>query len=215
MRDDQFWTEHYTKFREQQSSPFCKFCVAKVLRPTDTVVEIGCGNGRDSVEIARNVARYIGLDTCPTAVNACATLLATNNLTDGRATVLVENGARFDFGSVEAKDRLALYSRFSLHSMSYADQAALLERLSLLAPRPWVCMVEARTIHDELYGVGENVGPHEFVTDHYRRFIDPKSFLSELLKSFHVHYFELAKGFAAYKDEDPLVMRVVFSGQPR
>ncbi len=34
--------------------------------------------------------------------------------------------------------------------------------------------IETRTLKDNLYGVGKKVGKHEFVSTHYRRFIDPK-----------------------------------------
>ena len=32
--------------------------------------------------------------------------------------------------------------------------------------------IETRTIKDELYGVGKKIGRHEFISSHYRRFID-------------------------------------------
>jgi len=213
MRNDPFWNQHYTNFAEQAASAFCQYCVTRVLQPTDTVVELGCGNGRDGVELARHADRYIGLDTCPTAIAACASALKRQEWPEERASALLNNGASFAFDATPVQKRLAVYSRFSLHSMTYAEQASLLERLSNLKSVPWVCMVEARTIYDDLYGVGERIGPHEFVTDHYRRFIDPKSLLATLSTSFEVRYFELSRGFAVYKSEDPMVMRVVFSGR--
>ena len=35
-------------------------------------------------------------------------------------------------------------------------------------------MIETRTIYDELFGKGFEVGKNGFITSQYRRFIDPK-----------------------------------------
>ena len=71
-------------------------------------------------------------------------------------------------------------------------------------------MLETRTVYDELYGKGKNIGDNEFFTDHYRRFIEPKDFLSFVLKDYFIHYYELSTGFAPLQNEDPLIMRLVF-----
>lgn len=212
MRDEQFWSDHYAKFGEQEPSPFCRHCVSRILLPTDTVVEIGCGNGRDGLVIARRVSKYIGLDTSRTAVEAFRSRVVADGSGELRSlSVRVENAGSFDLRTVEGNNRLAVFSRFSLHSLSTDEQSALLNRLAAIDARPWICMIEARTTYDELYGVGERVGPHEFVTDHYRRFIEPNEFLSETASRFAVLSFELSRGLAVYKNEDPRVMRIVFS----
>ena len=72
-------------------------------------------------------------------------------------------------------------------------------------------MIEARTIHDELYGKGEQVARNAFMSDHFRRFIDPQEFLEKVSKNFTVDSFKVERNFAPYKDEDPMVMRIEFS----
>lgn len=214
MEDNQFWNKHYAQFREQEPSPFCRFCIDHVLRPSDTVVEIGCGNGRDGLALSRVVTSYLGLDTCPTAVKNFTDALSARGGVGQKASVQLGNGASFDLAGLEASERLVLFSRFSLHSIDRADEARLFDNLAALGDRDWICALEVRTIYDELYGVGERVGEHEFKTDHYRRFIDPKAFVSRIGSAFHLRYYEVARGFAPYKTEDPLVLRAVFGGRP-
>ena len=94
---------------------------------------------------------------------------------------------------------------------SAQSRRTFLKKSSLMAAAgaaaPWALLLEARTIHDTLYGVGTNVGPHEFKTDHYRRFIDPDVFLADMASRFSVRYFEVAQGFAPFGDQDPVLMR--------
>ena len=64
--------------------------------------------------------------------------------------------------------------------------------------------------NDDFYGKGDKVGKNAFVLSHYRRFIEPNLLLMKLIKvGFKMLYFVETNGLAVYKDEDPIVMRVV------
>lgn len=205
MRDP-FWNNHYKAFRVQEPSKFSEYVASHYLRSEDHLIELGCGNGRDAGLLARHVSRYTGIDACPVAIESCA---KSSNL--GNATFQCADFTNMDFNSKgNGSGRLMVYSRFSLHSVTYAEAERLWENLEKIATSRWVFMLEARTCYDELYGVGEPVGLHEFKTDHYRRFLDPTVFLSQLAARFSVKYFEVAKGFAPFADQDPLVLRTVF-----
>ena len=52
---------------------------------------------------------------------------------------------------------------------------------------------KARTINDEIYGQGKKVGKHEYITSHYRRFIDPNNLKKELSKFLKITYFKESK----------------------
>jgi SAM-dependent methyltransferase len=206
---DSFWDKHYKDFSLSQPSLFAKYFLEKVLMADDTVVELGCGNGRDGLAIAQRASRYIGLDACPIAVGRfkeefeSLTLAASGRLSVRQANFTLEDFNAFGKGA----KRLVLYSRFSLHSIDYDEAERLLNNVAQISSVPWVFVIEARTIFDSLYGKGTKIGRHEYRTDHYRRFIDPDEFLEDLLKRFSVPYFEISKGFAPFGDEDPIVMR--------
>ena len=68
---------------------------------------------------------------------------------------------------------------------------------------------ESRTLDDELYGIGKRVGKHEFISTHYRRFIDPLILKQKLKKYFNIIYFRKSKGFAKFKKEDPCILRII------
>lgn len=211
MQNDQFWDNHYARFNDQAPSFFCLHCMERFLRKHDTLFEIGCGNGRDGLELARVVERYVGLDTCSKAVGLFRGAIEQSQPPRTNLSVEVADGTQFALQRFNG-GRMAIYSRFSLHSIDYPSESRLLDNLHRLSRQDWICMIEARTIFDELYGVGTAVGKHEFVTDHYRRFIDPQEFIAQLIARFKLHYFEVSRGFAMYKGDDPLVMRVVFGG---
>ena len=206
-----FWNNHYKDFRVQNPSDFARFCAEHHLGGDDRLIELGCGNGRDGVMLAQHVARYTGIDACPIAIESFSQNVANESTTPGNIALKCGDFTAIDFDSlIEGGGRLAIYSRFTLHSISYAEADRLFANLEKIAAVPWIFMLEARTIYDELYGVGKNIGPHEFQTDHYRRFIDPAEFLERLSSMFAVKYFEVSNGFARFADQDPVLMRAVF-----
>ena len=213
---DSFWNSHYQAFTLQEPSGFASYCLQGQLRASDTVVELGCGNGRDGLALGQTVSRYTGLDACAVAVSNFQKVVS--GLDQGISSKMAVQQADFtdlDFNTFgEGAKRLVIYSRFSLHSINYQEADRLLANIGKVTSAPWVLMLEARTIFDTLYGAGSNVGLHEFKTDHYRRFIDPEPFLADLASRFAVRYFEVAPGFAPFGDQDPVVMRAVIQSRP-
>jgi SAM-dependent methyltransferase len=206
-----FWNSHYKDFRVQDPSDFAQFCAARYLHGDDRLVELGCGNGRDGALLARNVTSYTGIDACPIAIESFSKGIAGESAAAGNISLKCGDFTALEFDPLfDGKGRLAIYSRFTLHSISYVEADRLFANLEKIAAPRWIFMLEARTIYDELYGVGKSVGPHEFQTDHYRRFIDPAEFLNQLGARFAVKYFEVSSGFARFADQDPVLLRAVF-----
>lgn len=204
---DPFWNNHYSKFTESEPSKFANFCRDNYLMPTDTVIELGCGNGRDGIFLAASCERYIGLDSCGNAINSFKSRFAQG--VQSNIEVMQSDFTDVDFNSfIDNSKRIFIYSRFSFHSIRYMEADRLLTNLVNIKDSSWFMAMEVRTIHDELYGIGESVGLHEFQTDHYRRFVDPDVFLEQLTSMFCVPHFELGRGFAPYKTENPLVLRI-------
>lgn len=213
--ENKFWDNHYKQFSVKEPSKFAKFCLNNYINSTDALIELGCGNGRDGTALGAAAQQYIGFDACPIAVSNF--LESTKDLhPEHKSKIDIRQGdfTTIDFNSLgKNAGRIVIYSRFSLHSIGYKDAENLFDALAKIDKYPWEMLIEARTIYDTLYGEGEEVGLHEFKTDHYRRFIDPKVFLQEVTQRFAVRYFEVNNGFAPFGDQDPLVMRAAISSK--
>lgn len=209
-----YWNAHYRTFKLQQPSSFSRYCATQHLRPSDVLVELGCGNGRDGLMLLQHVSRYVGVDICSAAMDAFAGCTGMHRQSgQPEPNLLRTDFTSIDFNEFCSEDRrLAVYSRFTLHAITYAEQARLFDHLAAIRRSRWVFMVEARTIDDDLYGQGRKVGPHEYETDHYRRFIDPSAFLRDVSSRFTVRYFQVSDGFAVYGCENPVLMRAVIEG---
>ena len=212
-----FWNKHYQKFSVQQPSTFSSYCVTRYLKREDVVVELGCGNGRDGMTLAEVVSHYAGIDACHVAIESFSKKIDLHQDTQrSNIELLQEDFTSIDFSRfAKNNERLVIYSRFSLHSINYEEVGRLLSNIEKIDHSSWIFMFEARTIFDEFYGVGKEIGKHEFESDHYRRFIDPAEFLKEASTRFNVRYFEVADGLAKFGNENPIVMRGVIESKLR
>jgi hypothetical protein len=98
----------------------------------------------------------------------------------------------------EAKDLIAqadvVYSRFFLHSISN-DEITEIVKLT----RGYFC-AEARAIGDQPVVYPE----------HDRNYIDGEWLRNTLIENgFEIEHYEVARGLAPYKDEDPLLVRII------
>ena len=103
-----------------------------------------------------------------------------------------------------------IYSRFTLHSVSEDKETATLSwSFEHLLPGGLI-YIEIRGVNDELYGQGEKVGQDEFVTTHYRRFVEFEDFVKRVESAgFTILYKLESRGLAPYGEDDPAVIRVV------
>lgn len=207
-KESSYWNNFYAgKFDIAVPSQFCVL-VATEGDKTKPVVEFGCGNGRDSIYLARHGFKVFAGDLSKEAIQK----------NREKEEPHKENPATFNVCDVaKAKDVQALlreardaseggnvtvYNRFFLHSLD--DEQ---ERLFLTA------VAEASQAGDHLYmefrcSLDANV--EKLYKDHYRRFVDTSKlvvFLKEL--GYEIEYEITGQGMAKYKTEDPFVSRIV------
>jgi SAM-dependent methyltransferase len=174
-------------------------------RPGGRVVDIGCGNGRDSVWLAEQGFDVLGVDYAPGAVRRSR----------GEAR---KRGVDAEFWNVNLYDMrhvlafggllshepapVHLYGRFLLHSIT--DQGRrnlwLLARTSL---RRGGCLYLEFLVDDD--------GTHVF-GEHFRRPLRPREVATEVRAAGgKVQHQEVGRGRAAFEHEDPNVCRMVIT----
>ena len=123
------------------------------------------------------------------------------------AKFMVQDFSKCKFDSVVAED-FSLYSRFTLHAINYKEQNRLFENIYSVKRLRYL-FIEARSIRDNLYGHGTKIGEHEFITSHYRRFIDPNILTESLKGFFKIIYFVESKNLSVMGSDNPCLIRLV------
>ena len=104
-----------------------------------------------------------------------------------------------------------IYSRFTLHAITDEQENEMLDNVINGLCKGGVFCIEARTIKDDIYGLGEEVGHNAYIyNNHYRRFIDVDEFKKKLInKGFEIVFLEEERGFSKTDDSDPVLMRCI------
>lgn len=203
-----YWNDYYstpgTRLVLSHPSQFAVFFAGEI-GDSKNVVDLGCGNGRDSLFFASRGLNVLGLDSSATAIEECSAQAKNQGLSN--ANFGVANLGKP--GVIEALDlpmNPLFYARFFMHALDQGQQEAVLagvrERIGT-----GTFGLEFRTSRDR-------VQPKVTET-HYRRFIDPMEFAANAISfGFRVDYFVQGFGYAKFGSDDAHVARFVMSLAP-
>ena len=203
MKDIHYWDEFYkTDPPINHPSDFAK-SVLKYMQKGNSVVDLGCGNGRDSIYFAEYGLKVLGVDSSRTAIDY-AKKTSSKNI-EYFCCDFINNSQlysrTYDF----------FYSRFTLHAISEENQSTLLRNVYNNLSYGGLFFIEVRGTKDDIFGKGEPAGRNAYIYNgHFRRFIVYEEIVAELgHNGFGIIYSEESRGFAKFDNEDPIVIRVI------
>lgn len=199
----QYWDSFYSKtFSVQIPSQFGVFCAGEELGKVGQIIELGCGNGRDSLFFGSTGFSVYASDAVSGLKSDVGepSEIKFRRVDYSSRTAL---GAYLD-GIPNVADSVA-YLRFLLHAVDEQVEDNLLNGLALLKRRGLLrAYLEFRTTDDE--NLTKATPPH------YRRFVNLEVFLRKLQEyDFLVDYKIEGRGYAKYGEDDAFVARLVIS----
>lgn len=206
-RDVAYWDNYYKKQMAEIENPsdFAR-TVLDYIKPGKKLIDLGCGNGRDSVFFARNGIDVTGIDLSGEAISQL------NQMGIDHARFVCD-----DFVTSKALYQIQydyFYSRWTMHAISGRQEEELLQNVFKSLRTGGLFFVEARSIRDELYGRGEKAGEkNAFIyNEHYRRFMDKERFVERLTQmGFDIISVAEDQGFSKTQFSNPVLVRIIAS----
>lgn len=170
-----------------------------------SLLELGCGNGRDAAFFSSIGLHVHGIDISEVGIAKCRELCP-------EATFAVQNFVNLPtpLDSMHMSFDV-VYSRFTLHSVKEEEcSRALRWTFENLVPGG-LFLIEVRSVLDAMCGVGMQVldERNAWINGHYRRFIEKEELLKELRAiGFQVQFEQEEKGLSPYGDDDPVLIRL-------
>ncbi len=174
-----YWNNFYKKFNLKKPSLFARF-VLKKLKKNSLLLEVGCGNGRDTFFFLKNNIKCTAYDISKTAIVQNRKLF---------------NKVFYKKNICKKKENLKknyfnyIYARFFLHTINENEQKFFFINSFNKLKKDGFLYLEFRTINDVLFKKGKKVSHNERITDHYRRFINPIELLKELKTNYNFKEF--------------------------
>lgn len=202
--DNKYWNDFYREKHTHISSNtlFAEYIFNHWVHKRKTILECGCGNGRDSLYFGKKGLSVVGVDASKTAINHIK-----NDVSNCKFIC----GDFINSKYIYEKSYDICYSRFTIHAICLEQELALINNVYKNLNSNGLFCIEVRSIHDELYGKGKQVGKDSFIyNNHYRRFIRMEDLLVRLMDvGFRIRYAEENTGFAPFEDADPQIIRIV------
>jgi SAM-dependent methyltransferase len=201
---DVYWADYYAHHDHADASSFARFVHDRLGSDPVTVVDIGCGDGRDSIYFATRGRKVLGLDRASGAIEHAREKADQAGLARARFEVCdLADGAALASVLSEEDDRpLVFYSRFVLHAIDARTQAAVQDAMDAQSRSGDLFVAEFRTDKDE-----ELVKAHP---KHFRRYQNAAGFLADLRERGWVIDYDIeASGLAPWGDEDPVLCRAI------
>ena len=204
-----YWNSYYASravLKLSAPSQFAAF-VAQEAGDAHLIIEVGCGNGRDSLFFARHGFQVVAIDGSEAAISKCEESRQAQSL-NGISFICASVG---DDGFAEAlvqartgsEGPAMAYARFFLHAITDAEETAFFAAMGAALREGDHLAVEYRTLRD---AVGEKT-----TAANYRRYVEPSQVIINAARfGFVVEYAAEGFGFAKYLDDDAYVARTVF-----
>ena len=208
-QEEVYWANFYARTEYTSGSTFFDFVDAREDTP-GSVIDIGCGDGRDAFAFGVAGRRVLGLDRSHIGVRHAAKKAGAMGFGD---RVRFQGCDVGDDASVRAAltgevanspgSPVLFYARFFLHSITEETQEILMAAIRDVARPGDMFAAEFRTDKDE-----PNAKVH---TKHFRRFQNGPAFGVRLVHDygFDVLFEQEGTGLSPYKGEDPELYRVL------
>ncbi|WP_032113732.1 class I SAM-dependent methyltransferase [Candidatus Paracaedibacter symbiosus] len=203
-----FWEEFYKKNNLALTpSTFAQYLIENDFIEKDaSLVDIACGNGRDTFFFQKNNIKAVGIDASPNAIKSNQNYAKDSGLTTDSFRVVDINDQQ-KLAKFLSYDNF--YARFFIHSISEQEQKQFLDFLTGMKSGAKL-FLEFRTDKDPMYQRSLQLSRTEGVTDHYRRYIHFKNFCTELDSlGFSIVYALEAQGLSIHKEDNPYLGRII------
>ena len=199
--DVHYWNDYYGKdAAPKPPSDFAKF-VLEYIRPNKKLVDLGCGNGRDSMFFSQNGLKVTAIDSSKGAIESFDKSIPIFAVCDDFVKTNAFRCIDFDY----------CYARWSIHAINQVQQDELLPNVYGSLKNGGLFFSESRTINDVKCGQGKSLSKYEYIADdHYRRFLDPDKLIAQLKEiGFEIIYCEESDNFSVMGNDSPTLIRIV------
>jgi tellurite methyltransferase len=208
--------EHYYEQRNTNQvwvtipSQFAAFCAANVQNKGN-LLELGCGNGRDSVFFAEYFNEVISIDYADHAIEIVNDRATKSDLKlKGEVLNIYDEEMIQSFYEKHTDKFDILYARFFLHAVKEYGENNFWKIADRVLKTDGLIYVEYRNCFDERKDLGEKISEYERSDGHYRRFLIDEDVIKRASDAgFTVEYSISGKGLAKFRNEDPNVSRLI------
>ncbi len=203
-RDTEYWNNYYSRRPDINEPSLFAQEIGKELSRFKTILELGCGNGRDSIYFSKLGLNVTAIDASDGVIRQ----LKQENVEDNICFICDDfvSSATIFSGQYDY-----VYARFTLHAINEEQETEVLHNVYKVLKQGGRFFVETRSVNDELFGKGKKVGNNAYIYNgHFRRFIVMDQMLEKMKTvGFEIYSAEEKRGFAPFGESNPPIIRII------
>ena len=208
LKNKNYWNSYY-KLKENNINPsnFALFVSKKFIKKDTFILDVGSGDGRDSFYLRKKAKHVLGVDLSNVVIKKNQLKSKRLNLNN----IKFKNISSNHLYKIQNKKINFIYARFFIHAINESSENIFLKNLRKNFKSNTLIALEFRTIKDVLMKKGKKLSKYERLTDHYRRFVDPKKFEKKLQNlNFKILYKKLGINLSKSPNDNPHLCRIIF-----
>lgn len=188
MEASNYWEKYWQKRKDYGVNDFAKKAYKLIqTRGLKTILDLGCGDGRDAIYFANKGLKVVAVDIAETEIKKLK--LKNNNI-----ECIVQKIEELNF---QKNCFDVIYAHLSLHYFNDEATQKIFNQLHKILKKDGLCFVKCKSIEDPLFGQGKKVGENMYQKEHLRHFFT-KEYMAEKLKKFKI--ISLKETFAVYEN---------------
>ena len=176
MSEKKYWKDHWVSGKKNPPNDFARKAYAVVRKGNSkTLLDLGCGDGRDSVYFAERGLHVHALDFSKNGIENI------KSLNPNIKTFLGDiKNMKFKKGSFDI-----IYAHLSLHYFNDQETTKIFKALYRILKKGGLIFVKCKSTDDALYGKGKRIGPDMYQKGHIRHFFS-REYMASKLQRFRV-----------------------------
>lgn len=203
VKTNNYWNAYYEQARlTREPFSFCTFLLDNhYIRPGSSLVDIGCGNGRDTFGFLNAGIDAIGIDASQSAIDSTIEFAKQGGISKPKffCASALSYGEFISFNSIDN-----VYARFYIHAIDEKKEEIFFGYLAALKSEAEL-FLEFRTDKDLLKTKAD-----QGKTNHYRRFINFEDFSKKLMNSnFDIIFALESDNLSVNGGDNPVLGRII------
>ncbi len=176
MSNASYWNTKWKSRSNEPANNFAERVYKQVANKSyKTILDVGCGNGRDSVYFANKGLKVTAVDFAGSGVKQ----LQSENK-DIECVLSDISRMQFKSNSFDV-----IYAHLSLHYFDDKTTTKVFEDLYKMLKKGGSIFIKCKSVDDALFGKGKKVGENMYKDDHVRHFFS-KEYMAEKLHNFTI-----------------------------